>query len=202
MPKRPASTKATTIPKPKNAIPVPNSPSNPPSPSSLKDVPLLRLDPDHHHSPTPALDHSPDLAMPPPSSTGGSTTGSFSGMDPATPRHNSHAMTPRERKQSNPLSQFRSTQSIRTSTPNRGDNLRRTNTPKTTGSSYAGSKGKSRYSDSQPGEDDVDLLGGSVGQGGRGESDGGYDEGWETGLQREEEQIGLLGGNSKVSTNP
>ncbi len=106
-------------------------------------------------------------------------------------------MTPRERKQSNPLSQFRSTQSIRQA-GQRGDNLRRTNTAKT-GSTYGGSKGKSRYSESAGGDDDVDLLGGSVGQGGRGESDGGFDEGWETGLQREEEQIGLLGGNSKVS---
>lgn len=39
-----------------------------------------------------------------------------------------------------------------------------------------------------------------VGLGGRGESDGDYDEGWRTGLEVEEEEIGLLasGGSDRV----
>lgn len=37
-----------------------------------------------------------------------------------------------------------------------------------------------------------------IGMGGRGESDGEFDEGWTTGLEAEEEEISLLGGAGKV----
>lgn len=185
---------------------VPGSPSNPPSPSSIKDVPLLRLDSSHiHFSPSLPHSHSSDDAMPAPPSDAGSSS-SFPTFDsPGTHTQNSHQMKARERKQSNPLSQFRSTQSVRTAALS-GQGMRRSNTAKTTSSTgYGGSKGKSRYSESagDRDDDDVDLLnaGGSVGQGGRGESDGGYDEGWSTGLQGEEEAIGLLGGSAKVSVS-
>lgn len=106
---------------------------------------------------------------------------------------------PRTRKQSNPLSQFRSNASLRS-----GSVASSSPTLKGGASSVGGrsrgatSRGKDRYSDAAD-EEDADLLGGGPpGLSGRGESDGEYDEGWMNGLEGEEEGIALLGGD-KVS---
>lgn len=61
-------------------------------------------------------------------------------------------------------------------------------------------KGKERYSDGPPDDDDRDNLGGDQipGMGGRGESDGEFDEGWTGDLAEEDEIVGLLAAD-KVS---
>ncbi|BGP19964.1 Putative aminophospholipid-translocase [Rhodosporidiobolus nylandii] len=109
---------------------------------------------------------------------------------------------PRERKQSNPLSQFRSSASLRSSA--RGG-------ASTSRSAYAESASAVSGAGTDDAGSEADLLGGGgsgrrrggrrvempPGVGGRGESDGEFDEGWATGLDGEEEEIGLLGGDGR-----
>ena len=88
---------------------------------------------------------------------------------------------PRERKQSNPLSQFRSQKQQKAGgRPGRGG-------------LGVNPKGKDRYSDAP---DDDDRGPEPIpGLGGRGESDGEFDEGWTGDLHAEDDEItGLLAG--------
>ena len=111
-------------------------------------------------------------------------------------------ISPRERKQGNPISQFRSTNSLRSSSSsgtlkgsasNAGEGLLGGR-----GKRGGNFKGKDRYSDT-PEDDEVDLLGATPGLRGRGEADGEFDEGW-TGADDERE--GLLGVSPLVRRNP
>lgn len=150
----------------------------------------------------------------------------------------------RERKQSNPLSQFRSNGSLRAAAQQAGGGgganstrgtLNRFGKGSAGGSSRGGGGGRYDASsvatgttDGDEQESESDLLGlnspsvggrsaGSrkrglpgrdgnggmpIGLGGRGESDGEFDEGWTGGLEgEEEEEAGLLGGSrEQVST--
>lgn len=104
-------------------------------------------------------------------------------------------------RKTNPLSQFRSTNSLRSNTTSTSAGTLRG----AGGRSGKGKDSKDRYSDT-PDDDEVDLLlsgsGRSSGNiGGSAESDGEFDEGWVGGLPREEEQIGLLEG-TKVRYSP
>ncbi|GAA5973557.1 hypothetical protein JCM11641_007117 [Rhodosporidiobolus odoratus] len=194
----------------------PPSPSNPPSPSSPVDVPLLRLNSD---SPThsPALSH-PSTASPSLSRTRTAAQRAMASQYTASGQGGLSAsgFSPRERKQSNPLHQFRSSASLRSSA--------RAGTSRTGGREYAESTGTAVTGGTDDAGSEADLLGGLAGEGslaggrgggrklrkagrglpagmrGRGESDGEYDQGWETGLDGEEEEIGLLGGRTRGKT--
>ncbi|GAA5907740.1 hypothetical protein JCM6882_008960 [Rhodosporidiobolus microsporus] len=200
------------------ATPVPStppSPSNPPSPVAT-DVPLLRLD----SSPS-----TPTFANSSPSRT---RTAAQRAMAHNTAGAQSHqglsasGFVPRERKQSNPLHQFRSSASLRSSarggagTSSRSAYAESSVTAGTNGTDDAGSEADLLGSFSGAGEAGS-SAGGSRGKGklrkaakgtpgipqgmgGRGESDGEFDEGWTTGLEGEEEEIGLLGGSGRDKT--
>lgn len=104
-------------------------------------------------------------------------------------------------RKTNPLSQFRSTNSLRSNTTSTSAGT----LTRGGGRSGRGKESKDRYSDT-PDDDEVDLLLSEGGRssrniGGSAESDGDFDEGWVGGLPREEEQIGLLEG-SKVGYSP
>lgn len=175
----------------------PSSPSNPPSPDE-RDVPLLRLD-------TPPAQQNRRRGPATPTSLLSSdrdrmAAGSSSGR--ASPISNSSAgQPPRERKQSNPLSQFRSSNSLRSSVASSSSTVRTGGAgPLWRGRAAlsVNPKGKDRYSDAAD-DDEVDLLTGQQALRGAGESDGEFDEGWSGDLPREEEEIqGLLAGD-KVS---
>ncbi|KAI5476520.1 phospholipid-translocating ATPase, partial [Pseudohyphozyma bogoriensis] len=119
----------------------------------------------------------------------------------------------RERKQSNPLSQFRSTHSLRASSVSSSSTLKPSSSSAGLGGGRSrarlgglggNQRGKDRYSDA-PEEDDRSVAGagGTPGMGGRGESDGEFDEGWIGGLGEEEEVVALLGGErDKTSRSP
>lgn len=96
---------------------------------------------------------------------------------------------PRERKQSNTISQFRSTNSLRSSVSSAGGSQ--------LGRARGNAKGKDRYSDT-PEDDEIDLLGATPGLRGRGEADGEFDEGW-TG--QDDETVGLLGQVRPLTTD-
>ncbi|KPV71916.1 uncharacterized protein RHOBADRAFT_56295 [Rhodotorula graminis WP1] len=169
-------------PRPSPSTPprTPPSPSNPPSPVTPADVPLLRLS----GSPAPAAAMSRSTADSP-------TT---SGLAPS-------GFATRQRTGSNPMSHLRGPRSA-TSTAT----TRRTYAPSSVGTARTGATGTT---DDAASEADG-LLGGGAGSGsrrgggragagsrvpglgGRGESDGEFDEGWTTGLDAEEEEIGLL----------
>ena len=162
----------------------PPSPSNPPSPNS-RDVPLLRLDS------SDATNRRRPSAFPemPSASTSGRLSPSPAGLGGI----GGSRISPRERKQGNPITQFRSTNSLRSSSSsgtlkgsasNAGDGLLSSR-----GKRIGNFKGKDRYSDT-PEDDEIDLLGATPGLRGRGEADGEFDEGW-TGADDERE--GLLG---------
>lgn len=162
----------------------PPSPSNPPSPNS-RDVPLLRLD--TFASPNR---RGPLVSLEMPSA---SASGRLSPSPASLNGVGTSRISPRERKQSNPISQFRSTNSLRSSSSsgtlkgassNAGDGLLGGR-----GKRGGNFKGKDRYSDT-PEDDEIDLLGPTPGLRGRGETDGEFDEGW-TGVDDERE--GLLG---------
>ncbi|GAA5829685.1 hypothetical protein JCM5353_005198 [Sporobolomyces roseus] len=191
----------------------PPSPSNPPSPSSPVDVPLLRLT-------SPSATRVQNRKMTDSNSNGNGLSAS--------------GFAQRERKQSNPLSQFRSNGNLRAATQQGGANSARGTSNRFGKSSAGGSSrggGGGRYdassvatgtTDGDEQESESDLLGlnspsvggrsaGSrkrglpgrdgnggmpMGLGGRGESDGEFDEGWTGGLEgEEEEEAGLLGGS-------
>ncbi|TNY20194.1 putative NEO1-P-type ATPase [Rhodotorula diobovata] len=159
----------------------PPSPSNPPSPSTETDVPLLRL--------------SPAMPPPPPSESALAPTG----------------FRTRERTGSNPMSHLGRGAPARSP----ASTTRRTYAP-----SSAGTARSARTATTDDAASDADgllLLGGGgsgsrrgargnarvPGLGGRGESDGEFDEGWTTGLEAEEEEIGLLqGGKAKNTPTP
>ncbi|KAK4048538.1 putative aminophospholipid-translocase [Microbotryomycetes sp. JL201] len=118
----------------------------------------------------------------------------------------STAPTTRERKQSNPLSQFRSTGSLRSSSLATGPSIpgRRTNRNGQPNTSVAGSRrAKDRYSDAPEDDDHSERLS-SNGKGfmatNMTESDGDFDQGWVGGLPGEEENIALLSGESKAGS--
>jgi len=201
----------------------PPSPSNPPSPSSPVDVPLLRLSP------------AATRVLPPTNRKMTDSTSNGNGLSAT-------GFAQRERKQSNPLSQFRSNGSLRAAAQKGGGgaNSTRGSSNRFGKSSAGGSSrggGGGRYdassvatgtTDGDEQESESDLLGlnspsvggrsaGSrkrglpgrdgnggmpMGLGGRGESDGEFDEGWTGGLEgEEEEEAGLLGGSrEQVST--
>ncbi|GAA5838244.1 hypothetical protein JCM3766R1_001874 [Sporobolomyces carnicolor] len=203
---------SSPIDRPSTPVSSPPSPSNPPSPSSPVDVPLLRL--------------SPAARRVNPSSS------QQRAMTASSPNGNTLAASgfaQRERKQSNPLSQFRSTGSLRNAAASgtRGTGSRFGKGSAGTG---GGSSSRGRYdassvvtgtTDGDERDSEADLLGvGSLhpssvegrsagsrkrirqngtgglpmGLGGRGESDGEFDEGWTGGLETEdEEEAGLLG---------
>lgn len=193
------------------------SPSEPPSPDSARDdVPLIRLYSDQT-SLAPSVPTTPRRRGTPmaadqftrvsfPSSTSGRASPTSSGGGGGLPR---------ERKQSNPLSQFRSNRSsvssattLKGSTSGAGGGggggpgfgrQRNAYSPRL-GSLAVNPKGKERYSDGPPDDDDRDNLGGDQipGMGGRGESDGEFDEGWTGDLAEEDEIVGLLAAD-KVS---
>ncbi|GAA5888836.1 hypothetical protein JCM5296_005010 [Sporobolomyces johnsonii] len=200
---------------------VPASPSNPPSPSSPVDVPLLRLSSSSSSHPPGTAPSSSSRPSPTarraPMSSGLPTTPSSQGLSAS-------GFVPRERKQSNPLSQFRSTASLRATTSSSSTAAGGAGSRKGVGVSVGG--GRARYEESYSGATEEEeerasasegdlLLGGSSGggsqptggrrsrkgsvvpsgMGGRGESDGEFDEGWATGLEGEEEEIGLLRGD-------
>lgn len=178
--------------------PTPSPTSAPPSPTLLfnRDVPLLRLDDSHSFA---ARDRSRRAfaAVSDNNNTKSMTSGRASPASSA----GQQGLTPRERKQSNPLSQFRSNASLRSSVASSAATLKGDAASSAGGRSrggYGGNpRGKDRYSDAPDEEDDL-LGGGPPGLQGRGESDGEYDEGWVNGLEAEEEGIALLGGD-KVS---
>jgi phospholipid-translocating ATPase len=173
--------------------PTPSPTSAPPSPTSVlnRDVPLLRLDDSHSFA---ARDRSRRAFA-------AVSDNMTSGRASSTSSAGQQGFTPRERKQSNPLSQFRSNASLRSSVASSAATLKGDAASSAGGRSrggYSGNpRGKDRYSDA-PDEDDDLLGGGPPGLQGRGESDGEYDEGWVNGLVAEEEGIALLGGD-KVS---
>ncbi|KAL8279641.1 hypothetical protein RQP46_007954 [Phenoliferia psychrophenolica] len=100
----------------------------------------------------------------------------------------SQGQPPRERKQSNPLSQFRSGASTSSSTAGHKKSFVRRG-------GLGNPQGKDRYSDA-PDEDDRETLpSSSHGRGGQGEDDGEFDQGWTGDLPGEEDEIvGLLQG--------
>lgn len=198
----------------------PPSPSNPPSPSSPVDVPLLRLT-----SPSATRDQNRKMT---------DSTSNGNGLSAS-------GFAQRERKQSNPLSQFRSNGSLRAAAQQGGASSARGTSNRFGKSSAGGSSrggGGGRYdassvatgtTDGDDQESESDLLGlnspsvggrsaGSrkrglpgrdgnggmpMGLGGRGESDGEFDEGWTGGLEgEEEEQAGLLGGSREQVSGP
>lgn len=177
--------------------PTPSPTSGPPSPTSLlnRDVPLLRLDDSHSFA---ARDRSRRaFAAVSDNNTKSMTSGRASPASSA----GQQGLTPRERKQSNPLSQFRSNASLRSSVASSAATLKGDAASSAGGRSRGGfggnARGKDRYSDAP--DEEEDLLGrGPPGLQGRGESDGEYDEGWVNDLEAEEEGIALLGGD-KVS---
>ena len=204
--------------------PVPSSPSNPPSPNSQRDVPLLRLDTlnassfSSSSSPVASSNRTGGVSPLGSNRRRGTTSSSSTApplrasdrMAPAGGLHgptNGGGVTPRERKQSNPLSQFRSSSSLRSTGSNgtqraggKGSALLGPGSSIGARKGYGNQKGKDRYSD-RADDDEVDLLGGGSqpGMRGRGESDGDFDEGWTGDLPGEEEEIvGLLRGD-KVS---
>ncbi|GAA6002729.1 aminophospholipid-translocating P4-type ATPase NEO1 [Rhodotorula paludigena] len=204
----------------------PPSPSNPPSPVTNADVPLLRLSP----APTPTASPRAPAAHP-------STPLRSAGMP--TPRSTSASQaSERTGRAGSSLGQYRSAGNLRSSGlsgSSRGAGTSgASGFPRGIGGSSAG---RSAYAESSTGtavtgtdadaasEGDL-LLGGSasgsargslgrnggrsagkssrggardtiIGMGGRGESDGEFDEGWATGLEAEEEEISLLGGAGK-----
>ncbi|KAM0747769.1 phospholipid-translocating P-type ATPase [Meredithblackwellia eburnea MCA 4105] len=202
---------------------IPDSPSNPPSPDSSRDVPLLNL-----NSPSPRRRNNNNSSMPPSSS---SSVG-FPSSSSASGRNSPAAGTPRERKQSNPLSQFRnnnlpssysgsgsaggggggpsgmsSRSSATSSTTLKGGpgSFSRSTRARLSSTGMGGGpnpKGKDRYSDAPEQEDDRDReeeeVGMPAGMGGRGESDGEFDEGW-LGREDEDENVGLLAGDKQRS---
>ncbi|GAA6008383.1 hypothetical protein JCM11491_004456 [Sporobolomyces phaffii] len=212
----------------------PPSPSNPPSPSSPVDVPLLRLSPAARRVGTPSSSSSaPRTSIMTDSSRAGG---------PSAATLSASGFAQRERKQSNPLSQFRSTGSLRAAASAAAGGG--------SGSAF-GSGGSNRYAasgsararydatssvatatttDGDDRDSEADLLSHSgrggpirtsriragagaganrtgtegmpIGLGGRGESDGEFDEGWTGGLDDEdEEEAGLLG-RSRDQTGP
>ncbi|GAA5902963.1 aminophospholipid-translocating P4-type ATPase NEO1 [Sporobolomyces salmoneus] len=220
MPSPPFDTSTPPIERPSTPISSPPSPSNPPSPSSPVDVPLLRL--------------SPAVRRVAPSSTENrSMTGSSSNGNGLS----ASGFAQRERKQSNPLSQFRSTGSLRTAANANGTRGQGSRFGKAPGSSnsrgkYDASSTVTGTTDGDDRESEADLLGvgslnspsvggrsagsrkrsGTKGQngggslppgiGGRGESDGEFDEGWTGGLETEdEEEAGLLGNSNQQMRN-
>lgn len=206
----------------------PDSPSNPPSPSSIRDVPLLRLDnnqttvadslhfnPGHNAGPSPRKRTSP---------TGNSSvvTTTIPSDNPSTAGNMVHSTAnsqfissstinnARERKQTNPLSQFRSNASLRSSAASSSARTRTDNMAPGLSSSASMTRAqrmrsgngnpnlavrptKDRYSD-VPDDDDLDNR--SKGQTRRDESDGEFDDGWTTDLHGEEESIALLLGET------
>ncbi|GAA5987421.1 hypothetical protein JCM5350_002754 [Sporobolomyces pararoseus] len=201
---------------PLGSISTPPSPSNPPSPSSPVDVPLLRLSPAARRVQPPTSENQRSM-----------TDSNKNGLSAS-------GFAQRERKQSNPLSQFRSTANNKS---NAGGSSRfgggsRFGKGSSTGNSsrgkYDGSSVATGTTDGEDRDSEADLLGvGSLnspnvdgsrgtssrsrnggargrnngnggmplGLGGRGESDGEFDEGWTGGLETEdEEEAGLLGG--------
>lgn len=202
---------------PLGSISTPPSPSNPPSPSSPVDVPLLRLSPAARRVQPPTSENQ--RSMTDPNKNGLSASG----------------FAQRERKQSNPLSQFRSTANNKSNAgggSSRFGGGSRFGKGSSTGNSsrgkYDGSSVATGTTDGEDRDSEADLLGvGSLnspnvdgsrgtssrsrnggargrnngnggmplGLGGRGESDGEFDEGWTGGLETEdEEEAGLLGG--------
>ncbi|SCV73005.1 BQ2448_6930 [Microbotryum intermedium] len=212
----------------------PPSPSNPPSPNSARDVPLLRLDQHHQSSVLPASTStstcSPVRRLPTmhPTTSSSSVASASSSSNHPTPTKSTLINNPRERKQSNPLRQFRSNASLgatATTTTTTTTTLTPNRTSATSsrfGQAHVGpnSKGKDRYSDAPEGgatddgrgagrgtDEDEDeerelMTKGRPGMRGRGESEGGFDEGWTNdGLQQhEEEEMGLLAGKKKPSS--
>ncbi|GAA5858648.1 hypothetical protein JCM8547_001405 [Rhodosporidiobolus lusitaniae] len=188
----------------------PSSPSNPPSPSSPVDVPLLRLDSAPSTPTLPRSSHSPSSRT---RTAAQRAMNNHNGQGQQAQGLAASGFLPRERKQSNPLSQFRSSNSLRGNA--RVGAFRGT-------SSYAESAVTGTTGDGDGSE--ADLLGFGeatsssggrrklrktgrapstpAGMGGRGESDGEFDEGWTTGLDGEEEEIGLLGGSRNKTPNP
>ncbi|KDE04200.1 phospholipid-translocating ATPase [Microbotryum lychnidis-dioicae p1A1 Lamole] len=219
----------------------PPSPSNPPSPNSARDVPLLRLD-QHRSSAAAAAQNPPPQATSTsspvrrqatmhaaPSPSASSVSSSSSSTHPTTSKSTTLLQNnPRERKQSNPLRQFRSNASLGTS-PSPTTPFKQNTTLVTSsrfGSAYLGTgpnpKGKDRYADAPEGgaatenahghgegagggdeeeEEERDLMAkGRPGMRGRGESEGGFDEGWTNDRlqQQEEEEMGLLVGKKNA----
>lgn len=153
-----------------------------------------------HNNDVPLLDLFTPTNM---SSTINSTTPSTTG-NRGNNRSNSNSNTPRERKQSNPLSQFRSTNSLVSSSSTSSNRT----TPRHTTTTTKGGrnvKGKDRYSDTAPEDlnhdDEIDLLPARASRiRGRSEAEESeFDQGWSrTGEQ--EEHIGLLGQQTSFKT--
>ncbi|KAM0786043.1 hypothetical protein ACM66B_006856 [Microbotryomycetes sp. NB124-2] len=113
----------------------------------------------------------------------------------------STASTTRERKQSNPLSQFRSSNSLRSSSLAAANGARTTESSinkRTTARNGRGGVVKDRYSDA-PEDDDHSSNGGAKALTATHltESDGDLDQGWIGGLPGEDESIALLSGEAK-----
>ncbi|GAA5838969.1 hypothetical protein JCM11251_007842 [Rhodosporidiobolus azoricus] len=194
----------------------PPSPSNPPSPTAT-DVPLLRLD---SAPSTPTFTTTNSTASP-----SHIRTGARQGMASGQEGHGLSAsgFLPRERKQSNPMHQFRSSASLRSSArtsggaggTSRGSAYAESSATGATddagseadllgsfggregGSSAGGSRGNGKMRRGGGARSAKGTPGIPQGMGGRGESDGEFDEGWTTGLEGEEEEIGLLAGGGR-----
>ncbi|GAA5973244.1 hypothetical protein JCM21900_001016 [Sporobolomyces salmonicolor] len=210
---------------------VPASPSNPPSPSSPVDVPLLRLSASHPPVAPSSSSSSPSSSSrPSPFPSPSAPRAPMPGLStPSSQGLSASGFVPRERKQSNPLSQFRSTASLRAPTSPASSSSAAAAGGSRRGAAVGGRRARyeESYSSGAPTEEDDRgsasegdlLLGGGgggrgggagsgrrkgsvavggmglpPGMGGRGESDGEFDEGWATGLEGEEEEMGLLRG--------